>query len=865
MIRIFKSGSVERTFINAVKRMMPLQQPVKRWHLPSPPMRSSSGSPRKQTPRRSMTPKQEDSERYLKDVDDLQSLYFDPTEPEEEEEQETVASMAFSPRAMRTIVDELWSQRPPTTVPQRVEKQTAIKRLSEYHLSGVAKSEAQRRWALVRNTFRATWALTRLLEDKFSGDTTMRAAAAARRRFVSSNSAVQSHLKNWRQRNAEQTRDMEERAPWFVISPHSKIRICWDLASTAVLLSMVYYIPYQVAFVGTSREFAIFEWFVTVWFSIDIILSFITAYETNDGILIFEPYDIAKHYCRTYLLVDVIATVPFSLLIHERRSEAFGRFSKTLKIPRLLRYTRAFKLIRVYGMESVVQQLLYFAQVHPALIRLIQIVLVALIGVHLFACFWYSLGTSYQDKNLTPADCTWHFEDDDLEREYNSLAKRCTWLQAQGLSEGDGNLFLYTLSLYWTLATVSTIGYGDITPYNTKEMIYTCTVMIAGVAWYSLILTSVAKTFESRDKVTDLNWRTRVLNRFVHKHRIPPHLASAIHSHNRQLFDLGHHWRNEDTQAYDLIAALSKPLFRILALHVEGNLISKIPWFDGKPNAFVADAVVLLQPQIAVAGEVLIAPGTVADAFHVILFGKIAIRRWPAEKHHQSDVPHVRRPTLARQTSPLTIDLGCIRRGSYFGEEGCLLGYHWTVELSAIENAGIEYIKKVDFLTLLDAFPDVKDSLIKTAKDRFVYSQCLGSRRSSRRPSSKLSPGGSSSDDDRQTSPFRRVGAFLLQQQPKTAAIHQLRTILRDAAVGSDSHPSRSIADAAVYIFLERLDADGVPDPTGLSPSSRDTLLADLLALLRDTKKPSSTFPIVSQHKNRATSSSRVAPSFFVS
>lgn len=44
---------------------------------------------------------------------------------------------------------------------------------------------------------------------------------------------------------------------------------------------------------------------------------------------------------------------------------------------------------------------------------------------------------------------------------------------------------MYMLSIYWAICTVSTVGYGDIRPFNSTEQVFTILWMIIGVAFYS--------------------------------------------------------------------------------------------------------------------------------------------------------------------------------------------------------------------------------------------------------------------------------------------------------------------------------------------------------------------------------------------
>jgi len=51
------------------------------------------------------------------------------------------------------------------------------------------------------------------------------------------------------------------------------------------------------------------------------------------------------------------------------------------------------------------------------------------------------------------------------------------WVET--LEPGADGLTLYIASLYWTFATLSTLGYGDIVGFTTEEYIYTMLVEVS--------------------------------------------------------------------------------------------------------------------------------------------------------------------------------------------------------------------------------------------------------------------------------------------------------------------------------------------------------------------------------------------------
>ena len=65
-------------------------------------------------------------------------------------------------------------------------------------------------------------------------------------------------------------------------------------------------------------------------------------------------------------------------------------------------------------------------------------------------------------------------------------------------------------------------------PNTAREMVYATVVMVLGVTWYAVLITTVGKVFHSLDsKASDRSARAKVLNAFIHKHKISAPRAAA--------------------------------------------------------------------------------------------------------------------------------------------------------------------------------------------------------------------------------------------------------------------------------------------------------------------------------------------------
>ena len=112
------------------------------------------------------------------------------------------------------------------------------------------------------------------------------------------------------------------------------------------------------------------------------------------------------------------------------------------------------------------------------LMDLIKLFVKLLFFAHVIACIWFYLGT------LT----------DSNERTWMTLVKD---LQIKG------NSYYYLISLYWAITTITTTGYGDITPKNEGEYFFNLIVMILGSIYFAYSLNYMGHIFSKFSKDDD--------------------------------------------------------------------------------------------------------------------------------------------------------------------------------------------------------------------------------------------------------------------------------------------------------------------------------------------------------------------------
>ena len=150
--------------------------------------------------------------------------------------------------------------------------------------------------------------------------------------------------------------------------PESRLRMCWDFTAILLIVFIALSLPYRLAFdtapangnassvsaeeVGGVSDWAVVDFVIDIFFIMDILLNFRTAYvDSVTGLLVTRADQIAIAYIRSWFLLDVIASFPFDWIVS---GVDFSNASRTDEepalagLPGMLRLFKLFKLPPTY-------------------------------------------------------------------------------------------------------------------------------------------------------------------------------------------------------------------------------------------------------------------------------------------------------------------------------------------------------------------------------------------------------------------------------------------------------------------------------------------------------------------------------------
>jgi voltage-gated potassium channel len=203
----------------------------------------------------------------------------------------------------------------------------------------------------------------------------------------------------------------------------------------------------------------------------------------------------------------------------------------------------------------------------------------------------------------------------------------CVWWAATGwlVLGGDSGTtdarMRLVRAIYWAIATLATVGYGDIVATTIPQMLYACCIMISGVAFFGYVLSNIATLMLRLDaaKQHQEEMRDRV-EYFMHYHAVPPALRQRVRAYFKYLWSSRHGY--DDVEVFE---SLPPNLRADLALHLHRDLLAKVPVLKGASPEVIRDLVITLRPMVCVPGDIVCRKGAPGDEMYFIVHGEVEV------------------------------------------------------------------------------------------------------------------------------------------------------------------------------------------------------------------------------------------------
>jgi hyperpolarization activated cyclic nucleotide-gated potassium channel 2 len=147
----------------------------------------------------------------------------------------------------------------------------------------------------------------------------------------------------------------------YLIFPTDSKKMMWDFYILFLLVWTATILPFTIAFTDYD-EYPILiplDFFLDLSFMIDIALTFFTAVKNNEtGRYEYRRNVIAINYCRSWFFIDVISTIPWSV-IEWTGDVAVEDEERSIKMMRILRLNKFYKFFRLLRLMKLIRILKY--------------------------------------------------------------------------------------------------------------------------------------------------------------------------------------------------------------------------------------------------------------------------------------------------------------------------------------------------------------------------------------------------------------------------------------------------------------------------------------------------------------------------
>ena len=264
-----------------------------------------------------------------------------------------------------------------------------------------------------------------------------------------------------------------------ILIPKSKIKMYWDCIIGLFVIYTALTLPCELAFESYSKDngkYLVFiDYTIYTLFFLDIIVNMNTAYyceKYNAYVLLRKP--IFVKYLKSWFFIDFIAFFPYDLVItlylnlHGDNMNEKEKFHILVYV-KVIRILRLVKLAKYLNITKNMNYMMDKANISPSILNIFYTLMNVLVIAHIMACIWWGVA----------AKMTYHPWFDSKYYTYADLKNSPFRVQ-------------YVTSLYLSLATLTTTGYGDISPKNTPERMLAIFVFILGALVYGYVTANVS-------------------------------------------------------------------------------------------------------------------------------------------------------------------------------------------------------------------------------------------------------------------------------------------------------------------------------------------------------------------------------------
>jgi len=344
----------------------------------------------------------------------------------------------------------------------------------------------------------------------------------------------------------------------------------WEFLTSMLMLLCAYVIPFSLALPTVATVgLRCFNVVVDLCFTLDVGVSLLLAYRNPahaDSAWERDPGKIAQRYCgfplsqggeAGWFWLDVASVLP-----GWAQCLVGGRYENTLKS---IRFFRLLRMLRLKRLSRKVEEGQATTGVPFFISDIMKFVFITTFVSHAAACVWVMAERKTEDG----AD----------------FAAGASWLNALRSAKGDccepdaesDPLCVYFLALYWAMMTLTTVGYGDITPQNLLEYnICTAFMLIAGFVWAYIVGSVVSLLSQLDPDNAQFKQTMDELNGLIENRNLSPALRRKLREYMVVAKSVGQIHHQQQLLETHISSGLQREV--VLETPVTQTVLKKVYW-----------------------------------------------------------------------------------------------------------------------------------------------------------------------------------------------------------------------------------------------------------------------------------------------
>ncbi|KAJ8384779.1 hypothetical protein AAFF_G00198650 [Aldrovandia affinis] len=402
------------------------------------------------------------------------------------------------------------------------------------------------------------------------------------------------------------------KTPPHIILHYCAFKTTWDWVILILTFYTAIMVPYNVSFKTKQNNvtWLVVDSIVDVIFLVDIVLNFHTTFVGPAGEVISDPKLIRMNYLKTWFVIDLLSCLPYDVInAFENVDEGISSLFSSLKVVRLLRLGR------------VARKLDHYIEYGAAV--LVLLVCVFGLAAHWLACIWYSIGEYEvidEDSNSVRTDSWLYMLGETVGSPY-----RFNVSGSEKWEGGPSKDSVYISSLYFTMTSLTSIGFGNIAPTTDGEKIFAVAMMMIGSLLYATIFGNVTTIFQQM--YANTNRYHEMLNSvrdFLKLYQVPKGLSERVMDYIASTWSMS---RGIDTEkvSQTVLQICPKDMRADICVHLNRKVFKEHPAFRLASDGCLRALAMEFQTIHCAPGDLIYHAGESVDSLCFVVSGSLEV------------------------------------------------------------------------------------------------------------------------------------------------------------------------------------------------------------------------------------------------